>query len=80
MPKSREVKQLIAALRKQGAVVEMARCGHWKVTNPKTGRTIQISASPRNERAILNSVTRLRKIGLLPRTSRSATPEPFRVR
>jgi hypothetical protein len=75
MGKTRDINQLIRVLRDQGARVERARCGHWKVTNTSTGRTAQIPATPKNDRAVLNAVTRLRRIGLLPRTERSKPQE-----
>lgn len=71
---SKEVKQLLRALEREGAVISLANCGHWKITNPVNGRSIQIAATPGDTRWIKNASTRLRRIGLVHRgIAQSAT-------
>lgn len=71
---NKEVKQLLRALEREGAVVQLANCGHWKIINPVNGRSIQIAATPGDARWMKNVSTRLRRIGLSHRgTARSAT-------
>lgn len=67
----KDVKKLLRDLQREGATVTMANSGHWRVTNPSTGRSVQIPASPGNARWLRNAATRLRRIGLLSRTARS---------
>lgn len=67
----KDVKKLLRTLEREGATIAMANSGHWKITNPENGRSVQIPASPGNARWIRNASTRLRRIGLLSRTARS---------
>jgi predicted RNA binding protein YcfA (HicA-like mRNA interferase family) len=75
MSKRREMMEIIRVLEGEGAEVTRSRGGHFKVRNPETGRSINIPATPCNERSVLNAMSRLRRIGLLStwprRTSRT---------
>lgn len=71
---NKDVRKLLLDLEREGAEINRANCGHWKITNPANGRSIQIAASPGDIRWLRNASTRLRRIGLLGRgTSRSTT-------
>lgn len=61
----KDVMDLIARVESEGAQVVKAPNGHWKVTNPATGRSCQLSYSPRDPRYVYNAATRLKRIGLL---------------
>ena len=78
MSKRRDIVQIIQVLESEGAFVRRTSSGHYKVRNPETGRSVNIPATPGNERSVLNSVSRLRKIGLLSswprRTARTTRP------
>jgi predicted RNA binding protein YcfA (HicA-like mRNA interferase family) len=65
MSKGRDMQELRARLNAQGFTVERVRNGHYKVTAP-TGRKAQIAATPGNNRAVLNAITRLKRIGFQP--------------
>jgi hypothetical protein len=60
------MRRLRAALIAQGFTVEMAKSGHYRVIAP-SGAKCQIPATPRHNRAVLNAVTRLRRIGFQSR-------------
>jgi hypothetical protein len=62
MARLRDMKQIREALAAQGFAVERVRNGHYRVIAP-TGAKVQIAATPSDHRAVLNSVTRLRRIG-----------------
>lgn len=66
MAYTREMQIICRALQKAGFEVEKARNGHWKVRNPDTGEKCQIPCSPRQMRGVLNSQTRLKRIGYTP--------------
>ena len=67
MASKKDMKALTEALRAQGFEVERARNGHWRVTAP-TGARMQMAATPSDHRGILNTVTRLKRIGYVPTT------------
>lgn len=68
MSKASDMKRLRAALIAQGFTVEQARNGHYRVIAP-TGGKCQIAATPGSNRAVLNAVTRLKRIGFDPRAA-----------
>jgi hypothetical protein len=61
-----DMKKVRDSLAEQGFAVELVNNGHWKVTSPDGQRTCQIAATPRESRAILNAITRLKRIGYVP--------------
>lgn len=65
----RNTKELLAALEAEGAVIERARNGHFRVIHP-SGRRCQIAFTPR-PRTVLNAVARLRQIGFVLRGNAS---------
>lgn len=65
MARTTDIKELRAHLEKQGFHVEVAKNGHYRVIAPD-GRKIQIAATPRYPRAVLNAITRLKRIGYNP--------------
>lgn len=65
MSKSKEIQEILRALKKEGAVITRGRGGHYKVRNPVTRRSVNIASTPCDFRSVRNSVTRLRRIGFL---------------
>ena len=65
MARSSEMKALCKRLTAQGFDVAIARNGHYKVVAPD-GRKCQIAATPRENRGVLNAITRLKRIGYDP--------------
>ena len=65
MSRRREIGQIVRHLRSQGFDVDLVRSGHWRVTAPD-GRRAQIAATPGSNRAVLNCITRLKRIGYVP--------------
>lgn len=66
----RAIREIIKRLEKQGFTVEMAKSGHYNVSVPAhwtvpqgQRRKIQIPATPSIERTVLNTITRLKKMG-----------------
>lgn len=65
MPRTKEMKDLRKRLESQGFAVEIAKNGHYKVVAPD-GQKCQIAATPRENRGVLNAITRLKRIGFKP--------------
>lgn len=62
-----DVRDLLREAQAQGLVVEKAGNGHWKISNPETGRSMQIAATPSDRRSHLNSITRMKHtLGYVP--------------
>lgn len=60
---SKDLKQLLARLRKQGFAIRFGGSGHYRITSP-AGRTITIPATPHNgPRSHHNMRAALRRIG-----------------
>lgn len=78
MSHRREMNEVVKALKREGAIVTITASGHYKVRNPETKRSINISASPSNPKSVLTDVARLRKIGLLT-TWRRGTAQTTRL-
>lgn len=76
MSRVKDVADLIREIEADGGIVMKVRSGHWKVINPRTRQCIRIPATPGDQRSLLNVRSRLRKIGLLPRTAGSVIQEP----
>jgi len=72
MASTHDVKALRQALEAQGFTVEKARNGHWRVTAPNGRARMQMAASPSDRRGLLNTVSRLKRIGYVPIDARSA--------
>lgn len=70
MARTNEIRDLIRSLESQVFTVEMAKSGHWKVSAPAHlgGKKCQIAATPRQQRGVLNAITRLKRIGYEPPT------------
>jgi hypothetical protein len=66
MSRTKEIRDLLSRLRKQGFLVARVQNGHWSVINPDTGQSCQIPHSPRQSRGVLNATTRLKRIGFDP--------------
>jgi hypothetical protein len=58
----REVARTVRILREQGWLVQLTKSGHWRCAAPDGG-SVNISATPRNNRTILNDRTRLKRRG-----------------
>jgi len=65
MASKKDMKDLRAHLEAQGFTVERARNGHYRVTAPD-GQKCQMAATPSDHRGILNTVTRLKRMGYAP--------------
>lgn len=70
---SKAIQELIVNLREQGFTVTLAKNGHYTVdcpsnvtTPPGQRRRIQIPATPSIERTVLNTITRLKRMGYNP--------------
>ena len=63
---SKEVKDLIRSLRKQGWTVEQTRNNHWKATAPTGGQPEYIASTPSDHRSLKNTVARLKRLGYDP--------------
>jgi len=61
-----DMKCLRAALTAQGFTVEQARNGHWRVTTPDGTARMQMASTPSDRRGILNTISRLKRIGYVP--------------
>ncbi len=72
MASKADMKALREALEAQGFTVERARNGHWRVTAPNGRARMQMAYSPSDHRGILNTVSRLKRIGYVPIDARSA--------
>lgn len=62
MGSKKDISEIRKHLLAQGWEVTVARNGHYKCVAPD-GRKCQIPKTPRNNTTILNTVTRLRRIG-----------------
>lgn len=65
MSRTKEMKALRQRLESQGFDVAVARNGHYRVVAPD-GRKCQIASTPRENRGVLNAITRLKRIGYDP--------------
>ena len=63
---SREVKDLVRRLEKQGWTVVLNRNGHYKAVPPGGGQPEFIAGTPSDWRALLNTVARLKQKGYRP--------------
>jgi predicted RNA binding protein YcfA (HicA-like mRNA interferase family) len=59
---SKDTRQLLTELRKQGWAVKLAGSGHWRVTSP-SGETITVPATPQSWRSLRNTRAELRRAG-----------------
>jgi hypothetical protein len=60
----KDTRRLVKAARKAGAIAVLSSSGHWRVTNPATGQTVTMAASPSCRHALANQKRDLRSIGL----------------
>jgi RIO-like serine/threonine protein kinase len=67
---AKAIQAIIVRLEEQGFTVELAKNGHYSVTCPEkiilppgARRRIQIPQTPSIERTVLNTITRLKRIG-----------------
>ena len=65
MAGKQDMERLRKALLTQGFTVERARNGHWKVVAP-SGAKMQMAYSPSDHRGVLNTISRLKKMGYRP--------------
>lgn len=65
MARTSDMKVLRQHLVDQGFEVTVAKSGHWWVIAP-SGKKCQIASTPRNNRAVLNAITRLKRLGFQP--------------
>jgi len=65
MSKRRDMEEILRTLAKEGAIITRGRGGHYKVRNPDTRRSINIPSTPCDNRSVLNSIARLRRLGFL---------------
>lgn len=70
---AKAIQTIIGNLRSQGFTVELAKNGHYTVQCPDkmvlppgARRKIQIPATPSIERTVLNTITRLKRMGYRP--------------
>lgn len=68
---TKDVRQLLRQVEREGGVVTRAPNGHWRIYNPATHRSAQITASPSDYRSLRNALVRLRRIGLLTEPSKN---------
>ncbi len=59
-----EQQKLVREARAQGFLVERRPNGHWRVTNPETGRWRTIAFSPKTSGGTREAARKLRSIGL----------------
>jgi len=64
MSRAQEMKELRKKLVAQGFTVFLTKCGHYCVE--KDGKKCHIAATPSQSRAVLNAITRLKRIGYKP--------------
>lgn len=72
MTKRSDISRLTKQAVEQGFTVERSKSGHWKITNPNTGRMVFIPSTPSDWRAVLNAASTLKKIGFEPRKDRAS--------
>ena len=68
MSKSKDVRDLLRRLSREGAVIVRTRSDHWKITNPTTGQWVILAGTPSTDTSVSNTVSNLRKIGYLSRS------------
>lgn len=63
MASRRDIELLLQQVVAEGALVTRSRGGHWKVSNPNNGRSINVSSTPGHDSTVKIARSRLRKIG-----------------
>lgn len=77
LPKTHE--ELLALCKEKGWELEKTGSGHWKLTNPETGRYVIAASTPSDYRSCMNMRSQLRRAGLTcepPGSGEQSAPNP----